>query len=84
MREIAETYTKHQAAYLAHALTIDGSAEDNLSKSLASSRVDMTMRFSPRDTGGVSSWARPADPTSITILPAPKPSQSYQLEETQQ
>ena len=41
MREIAETYTKHQAAYLAHALTIDGSAEDNISKSLVSSKVDM-------------------------------------------
>lgn len=39
--EKIETYTKHQAAYLAHALTIDGSAEDNLSKSLASSKVDM-------------------------------------------
>ena len=36
-----ESYTEHQAAYLAHALTIDGSAEDNLSKSLASSKVDM-------------------------------------------
>ena len=36
-----ESYTEHQATYLAHALTIDGSAEDNLSKSLASSKVDM-------------------------------------------
>jgi len=36
-----KTYTEHQATYLAHALTIDGSAEDNLSKSLASSKVDM-------------------------------------------
>ena len=36
-----ESYTEHQAAYLAHALTIDGSAEDNLSKSLVSSKVDM-------------------------------------------
>ena len=36
-----ESYTEHQAAHLAHALTIDGSAEDNLSKSLASSKVDM-------------------------------------------
>ena len=36
-----ESYTSHQTAYLAHALTVDGSAEDNLSKSLASSRVDM-------------------------------------------
>ena len=35
------TYTKHQSAYLAHALTIDGAAKDNLSKSLASSKVDM-------------------------------------------
>ena len=33
--------TEHQAAYLAHALTIEGSAEDKLSKSLASSKVDM-------------------------------------------
>ena len=36
-----ETFTKHQSSYLAYALTLDGSAEDNLSKSLASSRVDM-------------------------------------------
>ena len=36
-----ESYTEHQAAYLAHALTIDGSTEDNLSKSLASLKVDM-------------------------------------------
>ncbi|MDA7950830.1 MAG: DEAD/DEAH box helicase [Pirellulaceae bacterium] len=42
-RDIAKTesYTEHQAAYLAHTLTIDGSAEENLSKSLASSKVDM-------------------------------------------
>ncbi len=36
-----EKYTKHQVAYLTHALTIDGSTEDNLCKSLASSKVDM-------------------------------------------
>lgn len=37
----AESYTKHQVAYWAHALTIESSAQDNLSKSLASSKVDM-------------------------------------------
>ena len=36
-----ESYIEHQAAYLAHALTFDGSAEDNLSKSLTLSKVDM-------------------------------------------
>ncbi|WP_051018469.1 SNF2-related protein [Bartonella queenslandensis] len=36
-----ESYTEHQATYLAHALTIVGSAEDNISKSLASAKVDM-------------------------------------------
>ena len=36
-----ETYTRHQVAYFAHALTIHGSAEDNLTRSLASARVDM-------------------------------------------
>ena len=41
-----ESYTEHQAAYLAYALTIDGSAEDNLSKSLASSKV--VTQFGPR------------------------------------
>ena len=34
-------YTKHQLAYLAHALTLNGSAEDNLFRSLAASKVDM-------------------------------------------
>jgi len=35
------TYTKYQSTYLAHALTLSGSAEENLSKSLAASKVDM-------------------------------------------
>ena len=34
-------YTVCQCSYLAHALTINGSAEDNLSKSLTVSKVDM-------------------------------------------
>jgi superfamily II DNA/RNA helicase len=34
-------YTKHQSAFLAHALTLDGSPEDNLSRSLAAAKVDM-------------------------------------------
>ena len=40
-RTTHESYTKHQIAYLAHALTFYGSAEENLSKSLASAKVDM-------------------------------------------
>ena len=36
-----KAYTTHQTVYLAHALTIDGSAEDSVSKSLASAKVDM-------------------------------------------
>lgn len=39
--EQIETFTKHQSLYLAYALTLDGTAEYNLSKSLASSKVDM-------------------------------------------
>ena len=35
------TYTRQQLAYLAHALTLNGSAEDNLSRSLAASKVEM-------------------------------------------
>ena len=41
MIENKETYTAHQVTYLAHALTLEGSAEENLAKSLASAKVDM-------------------------------------------
>ncbi|HAU0125565.1 TPA: DEAD/DEAH box helicase [Legionella pneumophila] len=36
-----QIYTPHQCAYLAHSLTLDGSTEESISKSLAASKVDM-------------------------------------------
>lgn len=36
-----KTYTPYQGQYFAHALTLDGQAEDTISRSIASAKVDM-------------------------------------------
>ena len=42
-----KAYTKYQAVYLAHALTIDGSARDSVSKSLLENFDADGIRISP-------------------------------------
>ncbi len=40
-KSVKQDYTKQQLKYFAHCLTLDGTTEENISRSLASSRVDM-------------------------------------------